>query len=473
MPEQPWPLTVLAQLRPQLIALTGPERTLNYGELCGIVEGVAQHLQEWELPRAARVAIAMTQSELAPVMLLACIRAGLIAFPMNPRLPHTALKGMALRAQCALAITDGDGSVVPEAPHLDPRKLADMLPCPAPEDLTMRTDQLATVVATAGSTGEPKLAVHSYGNHFRNAIASNRNIHVAPRDRWLLSLPLYHVSGIGIVFRCMLGGATMVVPPPDEPLHESIRRHGITHVSLVPTQLYRLLRDAPESLRGLRAILLGGGPAAQSLVRDACRHGLPLYRSYGLTETASQCTTTCPGDGYEALCSSGRPLYPGDVAVTGDGEIRARGRTLFQGYLDGDSIALPLDEEGWFRTGDRGMVDDWGRLHVLGRVDNMFVCGGENLYPEEIEAALCALEDVEEAIVVPVADPEYGQRPVAFVRARTPLDQDALRQRLRESLPGYKMPGALLPLPENEDGQLKRNRKELAAIAAKAIREGL
>ena len=162
---------------------------------------------------------------------------------------------------------------------------------------------------------------------------------------------------------------------------------------------------------------MGGGPVPPSLVDEALARGLPLHTSYGLTEMASQVTTTPPGASLEELRTAGRVLPDREVSISERGEILVRGETLFAGYVEGEELDRPLDAEGWFHTGDLGELDEDGYLRVGGRVDNLFISGGENVQPEEIEEALCRLEGVDEAVVVPVPDEEFGARPVAFVRS--------------------------------------------------------
>ena len=160
-------------------------------------------------------------------------------------------------------------------------------------------DRIATIIFTSGSTHEPKAAVHSYGNHHYNAVASNKNIPLAPADRWLLSLPLYHVGGLGILFRSFMAGAAVVIPRNRKNLVEDIKRYDVTCVSLVSTQLNRMLNDHGnvQTLAKMKAILLGGGPIPSRLYREARKNKLPVYATYGLTESSSQVAT------------SDRPLY--------------------------------------------------------------------------------------------------------------------------------------------------------------------
>jgi o-succinylbenzoate---CoA ligase len=148
------------------------------------------------------------------------------------------------------------------------------------------------------------------------------------------------------------------------------------------------------------------------------------------------------------------------------GEILVRGRTLFAGYIEAGRLVRPL-EGGWFRTGDLGEIDEGGSLRVLGRRDNMFISGGENIQPETIERALLRLPGISQAVVVPIGDPEFGRRPVAFVQAESLPDPGLCRDALRVYLPGYMIPVSIHPLPSASSQGLKPSRSELRMLAGK------
>lgn len=201
----------------------------------------------------------------------------------------------------------------------------------------------------------------------------------------------------------------------------------------------------------------------EALLDEAAEAGLPIHTSYGMTETASQVTTTPPGASRRELRTSGRVLPHRELRVSDDGEILVRGRTLFAGYLDGESLRDPTDSDGWFRTGDLGSLDEKGYLTVHGRRDNRFVSGGENVQPEEVEAALKRLPGVEEAVVVPVPDEEFGHRPAAFVRGGA--DALSLSEELSALLPRFMVPVAFHPWPEDVSSGMKPDRSRLARLA--------
>ncbi|MCZ7590980.1 MAG: o-succinylbenzoate--CoA ligase [Kiritimatiellae bacterium] len=325
----------------------------------------------------------------------------------------------------------------------------------------------ATIIFTSGSSGAPKAAEHSVANHYYNARGSSQNIRLSSKDCWLLSLPLYHVGGIAILFRCALAGASLAIPEKDEPIEDAQEHYGVTHLSIVPTQLYRLLRIAslPDSFAKLKTILLGGGAAPTGLLVEAMRRRWPVYTSYGLTEMASQVATMTPSSPPAKRMTSGRVLSHREIRIAEDSEIWVRGHTLFNGYVNSEGRERPVDEAGWFPTGDLGALDEEGYLTVHGRKDNQFISGGENIQPEEIETLLASLPEIEEAIVVPRRDEEFGARPIAFVRWRGDALSDAeIRTQLEHALPRYKIPVEFRPWPSDETG-LKVRRRRLQELA--------
>jgi o-succinylbenzoate---CoA ligase len=427
---------------PDAPAMAGAGSVLTFRDFDLRVTATGEKIAKLGFASGERIALYLPKDGRDLVLLLALIRAGCVACPLSTRLPPGGVAPLLERAACRVLVSDNEETLeaVDGIRKLYPETLladepAREQPLPS-ESLQLPVARPATIVFTSGSTGFPKAALHTFGNHYYSALGSNSNIALAPGDRWLHSLPLYHIGGLSILFRCLLAGATVALPEPGAPLGKTITECGVTHLSLVSTQLLRLLREDFEP-GGLKAILLGGGPIPPSLVDEAMRRRLPIHTSYGLTEMASQVTATPPEASREELHTSGRPLPHREISISDSGEILVRGETLFSGYVKHDMVDRPLDVDGWFRTGDLGELD--GNLRVKGRKDNLFISGGENVQPEEIEEALCRLEGVEDAVVVPVPDAEFGFRPVAFVRGGKPGD---LTRALERTLPRFKIPVA-------------------------------
>jgi O-succinylbenzoic acid--CoA ligase len=454
---------------PEAAALVGARGATSYRELDRMVSAAAPPLGDLE--SGSRVALYLQRDERYVALVLALIRAGHVACPVSDRLPPRGVAPLLERAACSALISEDEALLQTAGTDILKRRPEDLLRegglRAEPADIPL--ERPATIIFTSGSTGVPKAALHTFGNHYYSALGSNANIDLRPGDRWLHSLPLYHVGGLSILFRCLLAGATVVLPEPGTTPAEAIAGLGATHVSLVSTQLSRLLRESAD-LGGLEAVLMGGGPVPTSLIDEALSRGLPVHTSYGLTEMASQVTTTPPGASPEELRTAGRVLPNREVSISEEGEILVRGATLFAGYADGRELDLPLDAEGWFHTRDLGELDENGFLRVRGRIDNLFISGGENIQPEEIEEALCRLERIDEAVVVPVPDEEFGARPVAFVRTDSRVRN--LSKELEPVLPRFKIPISFHPWPESEQRGIKVDRAALLERARRLRDEG-
>ncbi len=329
-----------------------------------------------------------------------------------------------------------------------------------------------TLIRTSGSSGEPKDVVLSFANHWFNALGSHQNLPFGEGDRWLLSLPLYHVSGLSLLFRALVAGGTLVLADS----WRLLPKLSVDYVSFVPLQLARLLQSTEgiQALQRLKAVLLGGAAASQAVLEKAFHLGIPVRTTYGLTETASQVTTLPATRDFPKWLSAGKLLPYRQLRII-NGEICVAGEVLASGYWTSTGLEpLPL-REGFFPTGDIGELDSDGFLFVRGRRDTMFQSGGVKIFPEEIEKALFRIPGITGAWVVPVAHPEYGHRPIAFVEwERTMVStpsESALREQLREWLDRYKIPDRILPLPAEFRGKMKVPRKALQAYVERWVKQ--
>jgi O-succinylbenzoic acid--CoA ligase len=335
---------------------------------------------------------------------------------------------------------------------------------------SLSLNQPATILFTSGTTGSPKAVVHTWENHYYSALGIIEHFHLDENHSWILSLPLFHIGGLAILFRCAFSKATLILANPPESVFRKNVQLSKTFLSLVPTQLWRLLRK-PENipyLKQFKGILLGGSAIPDALIRRCLDEKIRIFTSYGSTEMAS--TITCTRDfSYEELTTAGYPLPYREMQINSRGELLVKGKSLFRGYIKKEKVLSAVENEGWYATGDLALVDSKGRLIVQGRKDHMFISGGENIQPEMIERELRKFPDVMDAIVVPVSDPEYGFRPVAFIRSsRTFNDQlrEKLKAYVRDKLPGLFRPVEYYPLPEKSSGELKWSRIELQQLAA-------
>ena len=298
---------------------------------------------------------------------------------------------------------------------------------------------VALVVHTSGTAGEPKLAQFDRSAIDAAVAASALTLDATPRDRWLCCLPLAHVGGMLVLLRSVLLGAPISVHPAFDPAVIAAERDA-AFVSVVPTMLARLL-DAGVDLSRFRAILVGGAAFPLALRRRVERSGGKVRETYGLTES-------CGGVVYE-----GRPLAGVEIRIDEEGGIELRGPMMMLGYrLDPEGTERAFTPDGWLRPGDAGTVDRQGRLHVFGRLDDLINSGGEKVWPDEVEAALRDHPKVADVAVAGRADPGWGQRVVAYVLpadALSPPSLAELRDHVSRTLPRFKAPRELVLLVED------------------------
>ena len=395
--------------------------SLTYAELDRAATRAARQLAALGVGEGDRVATTLPPGEDFAALLHAVPRVGAALVPLGPG-------------------SSFDASVVVDAP-LDGNE--------GDVELRVELDPSAvhTVILTSGTTGSPKAVELTLANHTASAIASAWHLGVAPDDRWLCPLPLFHVGGLAVLMRSALYGTAAL--PQDgfdvEQVRRSISSGEATLVSLVPTMLRRLREAGLERAPALRAALLGGGPIPLDLLEWAREAGLPVMATYGMTETASQVATAAPWEPAAA------PLPGVRLRISEEGEILVRGPMVARGVLSGD---------GWLHTGDLGELDESGLLSVYGRAKELIISGGENVAPAEVEAALLSHPDVSDAAVVGVSDEEWGEAVSAFVVLRDGAAAPDLAAWCRERLALFKVPKRiefLAELPRNAAGKVVRD----------------
>ncbi len=447
------PVRRWATLAPHRIAIHSGE-PLSYQRLDLRLNNLCNQLARAGLERGDHLA-AVVRGALEDVLLAwACVRSGIVFCPLNPAFPATRHSELASQLEARAFWSAGE---IPagdwQALSLDfTGELA------ADGEFPLVPDQPNNMILTSGSSGTPKAVVHRLANHLASARGSATLIPLDEACGWLLSLPLFHVGGYAILFRVFLAGAALVLDDRTRPLKARLEDQPITHLSLVPTQLWRLLAQGFDPSRTrVRELLLGGAAIPAPLVNRLTALGLEPKVSYGLSEMGSQVCTGQP-------CAAGlvgRPL-PGREVCIRQGEICVRGETLFAGYFREGELVRPLDEEGWFHTRDKGRLTPGGDLVVEGRLDNLFISGGENIQPETIEQRLVDHPAVAQALVVPVPSDEWGHRPAAFIDWHgEPAPSAELAAWIRLSLPGFMVPDQWHPWPDL-GGNLKPSRTLLA-----------
>ncbi len=485
------PIHQAAQRIPTARALWDSQRSFTFAETEKRIVIRTCYYRTLGLTTGMRVAILADNSAEYAITIFALQRLGVSFVPLNLRWSLTAWQLVSKYAGCVLILSDPEHAALAAQLNLPVFLLGSEASVTEneshktigqiPTTIDLRAE--SSVFFTSGSSGEPKGVILSYGNHYYNALGSNQNIVLQPEDCWLAALPFYHVGGISVLFRCALAGAAAaVIPQSDwEQLFTVNLRPQVTHVSLVPTQLARLLQSEETSkfLAGLKCILLGGAPLQADLLSQILERSLPVFTTYGLTETASQVTTVSVGDPAEKLATAGCCLPYRQVCILNEageplpagkvGEIAVQGEVLFAGYL---GIGQPSKMGEWFCTGDLGTLDQHGYLSVRGRKDDLIISGGENIYPAKIENVARNFPGVLDCVVIGVDEPNWGQRPLLFVETTAPdsFPLAELWKYLRRRLVRILLPDRILvlsQLPKRSIGKV--DKLELRRLASEKL----
>lgn len=371
------------------------------------------------------------------VRLCALIDLGAVAVPCNPAFSDQQLQAILTQNRYAWLIT-GDGI---QKLHADAGTV---------------NANIINGIFTSGSTAAPKLVCHTLDNHLSSAEAASRINPTHACDHWHLSLPLFHIGGLSVVFRALLAGASLTIGGRVEN-PQFLARLGITHASMVATQLQRFGNAYAAEKLSLKTVLVGGGPVPGALLDSL--PDLPLRLTYGMSEISSQACTQDANGNMQVLQSV-------KLRLADDAEIQLAGKSLFAGYLEDNQLCKPSE---WFATGDIGAWRD-GQLQIRGRKDNQFISGGENIQPEAIERQLLNIDGIERALVVPVPCNEYGQRPFAWLDGYLAGSADSLRHKLRGTLPGFMIPVGFAQIPDDILNKgLKLPRAVLEALARSCV----
>jgi O-succinylbenzoic acid--CoA ligase len=452
-------------------AVMEASRTWTWRELHRRAAAVAEGLARAGLEPGSRVGFAAATSAAAVAFLHGAARARIVVVPLNERWTASEVDAFLGDIQVSIVVVPEAGAARARADGrrvLSLESLVDGPAASAAEQDVLQTDA-ALIVATSGTTGAPKGALLTHGQLAASAAAWNEFL--APATGWLASLSLAHVGGLGIIWRAALASVPVISPATrDRASYLASMAEPVSHVSLVPYQLARLLGAGAERAPAhLRSVLLGGGPIAAELVERAIDAGWPVVPTYGMTESASGVTALATAQAAVRPGSAGRPLPGVQLRIAhagrdGTGEIEVRGPSIFAGYVGRPKeTAAAFDLDGWYRTGDLGRLDADGSLAVVDRRLDLIVSGGENVYPAEIEAVLASHPAIADAGVAGRPDPAWGAVPVAAIVLRSGASaQDAqILAYCREHLAGFKVPVMLVRvdgIPRMASGKLDRRR---------------
>ena len=467
-----WPAR-RARIAPHATALREADRQLSYAELADRVDRLAAGLARLGVRAGDRVAHLGPNAIATFEALFAAGRLGAIFVPLNTRLAPP---------EIAVQLADCTPTVLIHAPDVTPppgaaitlsveafAALADEPTDPAGlADGHVDLAQAAVILYTSGTTGRPKGVVLTHANLTFNVVNQLAHVDVLSTDVVLCTAPLFHAAGLGQVsLPTLFKGGTVVVAPRFDPgwLLAAVAAQRIQAFSAVPTMLQMLCEHpdwATADLSSLRYVIYGGSPVVEWVARAWHERGVPILQGYGMTEAAPGALLATVAGAADKPTSPGVPHFFTDVRTDPDGQLLVRGPHVSPGYWQRQQETAEAFRDGWFLSGDVARPDADGWFTVLGRVRDMFISGGENVYPAEVEAALAELPGVAACAVLGVADARWGEVGLALVvpHPGAGLDEAAVQAHLTSRIARYKVPRYVRfvdDLPRTATGKVRKS----------------
>jgi o-succinylbenzoate---CoA ligase len=446
------PLKWRARLTPNSTAVVSQEKCLTWSELDELVDTYGQNFNNYLDHTHQRGALFATTNLDSLLTLLAFWNRGISATLLNPRLlKQSSIDQIQTTKAQFLCVPEGRSKQFSDfpVPVLELKKngtLTYSKTFPSPVDE-------ACILYTSGSSGQPKGVVLSFRNLIASALQSNEVTGLIDTSKWLLGLPLCHAAGLMIVVRSIMAGSTLVLKESTglKAVVESVKNREVTHLSLLPEMMADIVKnhsDLVPELQQMSAIILGGSPPAKELLQKLRELKLPIFLSYGMTETASH---VCLARQNDPIGSVGKPLAFSRIEVRKKegGRIAVGGDVLFSGYVTPTGEFVRHDAE-WFLTQDYGSIDEEGYLYVHGRIDDIMISGGEKINPHEIVAAALSHPEVVDAIVTKIPHATWGERPKLWVCTHdvSSFDMKGLNELLSNNLSRLVCPDEVVVLAE-------------------------
>jgi len=469
------------QWKRESLFISSFKRTFTYGDQIDFASLFRDKITYFISGPIDQVVLLLPESELSVAIIAACWMLDITFIPLSTRWTPKEIQSRldTLDYQLIISTEEFSTNLLPDYEPIllvdedwlaesesNPITATDSLPEPDPNSIFAK-------LFTSGSSGRPKLVPLKRRQMETAARSARHNFPLIQNELWLLCLPLHHIGGISIILRSLVYGSGVYLSYPFDTAdvaNKLSENHQVKAVSLVPTMLRRLLQDSDlEIHKSFKGILLGGGPVDEELLTYSLESDLPLYLSYGMTET---CAQIAAANIEHSNKSTGLTIFEPnefqirdedqrDIQAGETGLIWLRGPQVFDGYHQKSLNRKAFDEAGWFCTGDYGLRDGAGKLYIANRRSDIVITGGENVDVREVEQALLKLSSTEEAAVLGIPDEHWGERVIAFItpKEHSTLAVSDIRQQLRNSLAGYKIPKEIIRIDELPKSGLSKIQK--------------
>ncbi len=466
------------KIDPSSTAIIYGENTLSYSKFFEYIGAFKEYYKKSGVKKDSKIAVLSKNNLNYVVSVFSLWQLGAIPVLLNTRLIKDEIIELTKLSCCDSLLTEtpfkyldlGDSINTFYYPDIKSINAAAHL-----ENKEINFEDTAVIIFTSGSTGKPKGVLLSFNNLIQSALTGNQLFSHIKNDRWLASLPFYHIGGFSIIMRALLNGLTLILPDElnIENIQNAIQKKHPTHASFVSTQLKRLIKNDIKPNPELRHILLGGGFLDADLVYEALDKGWNVFKSYGSTETASFVTALKPDEFKSKKESAGRALIPNSILIVDEnhkllkpnttGEVAVKGKSVAKGYINNKEETARKFRDDIYFTGDYGFVDGECFLFIEARRNDLIVSGGENINPYEVESALLNHPLIMEASVLGLEDKEWGCIAAAAIKTRDnkTIELDELKLFLKDKLAGFKIPKKIFIVgnfPKTEMGKVQKEK---------------
>jgi fatty-acyl-CoA synthase len=435
-----------ARRSPERVAIDFGGREVTYAELDGRSDALAASFAARGLQHGDRVATLTGNSPEHVMVFFACAKAGLMLLPLNWRLTAAELRFQLEDAEPSVFLVEKEHMALGEATGFASEPLVPPREGAGPSDVQVADDDGLLLIYTSGTTGRPKGAVLTHANCFWTNLSLDLATSLRADDVVMQILPQFHCGGWNVqALLAWWKGARVVLERSFDAgrVLALLSEKRVTTMMGVPA-IYLFLAQEPgfadADLSSLRLAVVGGAPMPEALIAEWQARGVEIVQGYGLTEAAPNVLCLPPEDAMRKMGSAGKPYPFVEVKLSDEDELMVRGPNVFPGYWRNPEATAEVFRDGWLLTGDIAEADEDGCYRIKGRVKDMYISGGENVYPAEVESVLHEHPRVADVAVVGTADERWGEVGVAFVVAAAPVAEDELIAHCRERLAGFKVP---------------------------------
>ncbi|MGQ9798111.1 MAG: o-succinylbenzoate--CoA ligase [Ignavibacterium sp.] len=446
----------------ELTAIRTDSGSISYKNLFELSDKIARNIYSILKTEQKYIPVLSSNSSDFIITTIALWNLGLVPVPLNTRWTEKEIRDVIFNNNFEIILFEKEFSEKVNSLEINKFCFDDLFNFNS-ESFQKRFNDEAVVIFTSGSSAQPKGVVHTFDSLVNSIHNGSKILNQNIGDRWLASLPFYHIGGFQIICRALSSGCEIIIPTDlrIESIKKSISKFNPTHISLVAAQLKRLIEEKTMPDQTIKVSLIGGGFSEDNLLLEAAQKGWNPVRVYGSTETASFVTAATAEEIISKPNTAGRAVENVKIKISSEGEILISTKSLFKNYLNDEQARNEKIKNDFYHSGDLGKIDENEYLYVEARRTDLIVTGGENVNPTEVENELLKIPAIKEACVFPIQDEYWGQIAAAALITDGIIDEEYLKDELKKNLAAFKIPKKFFfvdELPKTSLGKIEREK---------------